>query len=155
MPQITDGRIDGFPVANATLADLDLNVVTAHIVNTLERDKFERGEIRPDDPIRFLERYRCVVMSDGLPIPTMAGILVFGGRPQYFPPMPMSALVTFPATYRARSMRSTLNAMAERSPARLMRWSATCGSRRDADLRSGKVRGALNSRSIHGPSFVS
>lgn len=105
MPQIMDGRIDGFPVGNATLADLDLNQVTAHIVNTLDRDKFERGEVRPDDPVGFLERYRCVITQDGAPVPTMAGILMFGARPQYIFPHADVGLGHFPG-----NVPSTLDA---------------------------------------------
>ena len=98
LPGIVDGRIDGFPVADATLADLDMQLVTRHIESALKRDKVDQTEISPDQPLVFLERYRCVVMQEVTPQPTMAGILMFGSRPQYFFPHADIGLGHFPGT---------------------------------------------------------
>ncbi len=98
LPHITDGRIDGFPVSHATLDDLDLDLVATHITGALERDKIQRGVARPDEPLSFLEHYRGVVVQQDTPIPTMAGILMFGKRPQYFFPHADVGLGHFPGT---------------------------------------------------------
>lgn len=98
VPEITDGRIDGFPVANATLDDLDMRLVATHIESTLKRDKFDHGEVSPTDPLAFLERYRCVVRQNDVLMPTMTGILIFGTRPQYFFPHADVGLGHFPGT---------------------------------------------------------
>lgn len=98
VPEITDGRIDGFAVANATLDDLDMSLVAAHIESTLKRDKFDQGEMSPAEPLAFLERYRCVIRQHDLLTPTMTGILMFGTRPQYFFPHADVGLGHFPGT---------------------------------------------------------
>ena len=98
LPEITDGRIDGFPVANATLDDLDMSLVAAHIESTLKRDKFDHGEMSPAEPLAFLERYRCVIKQNDQLMPTMTGILMFGTRPQYFFPHADVGLGHFPGT---------------------------------------------------------
>lgn len=98
LPEITDGRIDGFPVANATIKDLDMNLVRSHIEDALKRDKIDSADVSLDKPEIFLERYRCVVQQNGVPTPTMAGILMFGVRPQFFVPHADVALGHFPGT---------------------------------------------------------
>lgn len=105
IPEITDGRIDAFPVANATLDDLDMELVSAHIVSTLERDKVDPGLISVDEPVVFLEQFRCVVARERALVPTMAGLLLFGKRPQHFLPHADVGLGHFPGT-----MPSTIDA---------------------------------------------
>lgn len=71
----SDSYFDAQPIAQATLDDLDLGQVRAHIRRArAELSRFEA----PDDPIEFL-RDRSCLQGD---IPTLAGLLVFGQRPQ-------------------------------------------------------------------------
>src|SRR4028119_1228380 len=95
MPEITDGRIDGYPVANATLDDLDMSKLLAHIRTALAS---ERCEGSPDRPDEFLLRYRAAVRVSDQIRPTMAGIMMFGIRPQYFFPHADVGLGHFPGT---------------------------------------------------------
>jgi len=81
VPEITDGRIDGFPVAHAALDALDLDKVREHIENAVEAGRLDNA---PTKPLEFLYRYRCLVDHHGAPTPTMAGILMFAHHPQYF-----------------------------------------------------------------------
>jgi ATP-dependent DNA helicase RecG len=95
VPEITDGRVDGFPVATASIDDLDLHLVARHIAEALESGRLDED---PDSPSAFLERYRCVVMRDGALVPTLAGILMFGRQPQFFFPHADVGLGHFPGT---------------------------------------------------------
>ena len=95
VPEITDGRIDGVPVAGAALTDLDMSKVKAHIASAIEAG---RCETEPKSPTGFLERYRCVVDHKGVLTPTLAGILMFGIRPQFFFPHADIGLGHFPGT---------------------------------------------------------
>jgi predicted HTH transcriptional regulator len=79
--RIGDERIDTLPVERAELADLDLDAVAHHITRATENDRYDGGT---HDPLDFLREMRCVVESDGRLIPTLAGLLIFGRRPQSF-----------------------------------------------------------------------
>ncbi len=95
VPQITDGRIDGVPVADATLDDLDKRKVEAHALAAIEAGRCEGPA---NDILAFLERYRCVVDHNGTMTPTLAGILMFASRPQYFFPHADIGLGHFPGS---------------------------------------------------------
>ena len=93
VPEITDGRIDGVPVAAATIDDLDMQRVSEHIANAVETGRLDRA---PRSSSEFLEHYRCVVLHHGAPTPTLVGILMFGTRPQFFFPHADIGLGHFP-----------------------------------------------------------
>lgn len=97
LPEITDGRIDGFAVAGAASDDLDMNAVAAHITSARQREKID-GSLHPGDPLAFLERYRCVVRRGEAYLPTMAGVLLFGKDPQRWLPHADVGLGHFPGT---------------------------------------------------------
>ncbi len=79
--RIGDERIDTLPVDRAQLNDLDLNVVAAHISKAMADDRYDGGQT---DGLDFLQEMRCVVEQDGRLVPTLAGLLIFGKRPQAF-----------------------------------------------------------------------
>jgi ATP-dependent DNA helicase RecG len=79
--RIGDERIDTLPVERAELADLDLDAVAHHIARATESDRYDGGT---KDPMTFLREMRCLVEHDGRMIPTLAGLLIFGRRPQSF-----------------------------------------------------------------------
>ncbi len=93
--RIGSERIDTYPVDGATLADLDLQVVARHIAQAVENDRYD-GVFR--DAESFLREMRCVVDIDGTPTPTLAGLLIFGFRPQAFLEHTDIALAQFPGT---------------------------------------------------------
>ncbi len=95
VPEITDGRIDGVPVAGATLADFDMTKVSTHIANAVADG---RCDTEPKSTIDFLEQYRCIVDHQGVPTPTLAGILLFAQRPQFFFPHADVGLGHFPGS---------------------------------------------------------
>ena len=81
VPQIGDERIDTLPVARTGLADLDLDLVAHHVARATENDRYDGGAT---EPVAFLREMRCVVEQEGELIPTLAGLLIFGRRPQAF-----------------------------------------------------------------------
>ena len=81
VPEISDGRVDGFPVPHATFDVLDTAAIEAHIERADENGRFDA---RPRSTLDFLQRYHCVIEHHGAPTPTLAGILMFGRDPQYF-----------------------------------------------------------------------
>jgi ATP-dependent DNA helicase RecG len=95
VPEITDGRIDGFGVPHAALDVLNMPKVQEHIAMALEAGRLDQG---PRKPLDFLYRYRCVVDHHGSPIATMAGILMFAHQPQFFFPHADVGLGHFPGT---------------------------------------------------------
>ena len=106
IPEVSDGRIDAFPVAQASLSDLNLERIKAHIANARERDKLDEDFTKTDDIHIFLQRFGCVVWRNGELVPTAAGILMFGHRPQFFFPHADVGLGHFPALFRPPSMHS-------------------------------------------------
>jgi predicted HTH transcriptional regulator len=95
VPEIKDGRIDGVAVAGATLADFDMVKLEAHVEHAVANG---RCETEPKSTIDFLQLYRCVVDHHGSPTPTLAGILMFAKRPQFFFPHADVGLGHFPGT---------------------------------------------------------
>ena len=81
VPRIGDERIDTLPVERAQLADLNMEAVAQHIGQATMNDRYDGGQV---DPIRFLQEMRCVVDHDGRQVPTLAGLMIFGHRPQAF-----------------------------------------------------------------------
>jgi ATP-dependent DNA helicase RecG len=81
IPRIGDERIDTLPVERAQLADLDLKAVEAHIARAVADDRYDGGQT---EPIPFLQEMRCLVDDDDRLVPTLAGLLIFGKRPQAF-----------------------------------------------------------------------
>lgn len=98
LPEITDGRIDAFPVAGSSVDDLDMQAVVGHLQSAREREKVEREFASPHDPLMFLQHYRCVVEREGGLAATMAGILLFGKQPQRWLPHADVGLGHFPGT---------------------------------------------------------
>lgn len=96
VPEITDGRIDAFPVGNAQIDDLDLSAVRKHITTALGNDRADTEHARADQPLEFLERNRGVLRRGDTLIPTLAGILVFGRDPQRWIENAVVALGHFP-----------------------------------------------------------
>ena len=78
---ITDSRVDSLPVERATLDDLNLDAVEQHIARAIDDDRYDG---RATAVLDFLCEMRCVVEQNGHLTPTMAGLLVFGHRPQAF-----------------------------------------------------------------------
>ena len=70
-PQIRD---DARPVREATLADLDLDLVARHIQLSRERGRYEG----PDDPLHYLRQRFCLTEVDGRHHDTLAGVICFG-----------------------------------------------------------------------------
>lgn len=95
VPEITDGRIDGFAVPHAALDALDMQKVEEHIERAIEAGRLDQA---PRTPLDFLSRYRCVIDHHGAPVPTMAGILMFAQQPQFFFPHADVGLGHFPST---------------------------------------------------------
>jgi ATP-dependent DNA helicase RecG len=79
--RIGDERIDALPVARAQVTDLDLDVVAEHITRAAANDRYDGGRT---DPVAFLLEMRCLVEDEGRLVPTLAGLLIFGKRPQAF-----------------------------------------------------------------------
>ncbi len=95
VPEITDGRIDGVPVLGATLDDINMQKVSDHIDQAHQTGRLEGNLLAP---IEFLQRYRGVVEHQNVLTPTLAGILLFGTRPQFFFPHAEIGLGHFPST---------------------------------------------------------
>ena len=71
----SESYFDAQPIPQATLDDLDLDLVRDHIrIASAELPRFEA----PDDPVDFLYSRNCLVDE----MPTLAGLLVFGKQPQ-------------------------------------------------------------------------
>src|SRR5688572_4436092 len=81
VPRIGDERIDTLPVERAQLSDLNLDAVAQHVAKATLDDRYDGGQT---EAIAFLEEMRCVVEQDGRLVPTLAGLLIFGYRPQAF-----------------------------------------------------------------------
>ncbi len=94
-PGLTEDEVDKAPVANATLADLNLDQVQAHIIRAVEAGRCQGS---PDKLEEFLQRYRCVTLHNGVLTPTVAGILMFGVDPQRFLIHAVVGLAHFPGT---------------------------------------------------------
>jgi len=71
---------DRQPVPGARFADLDLNLVQRHITIAKERSRYEG----PLEPLEYLRLHHGIVDVDGVPVPTVAGILVFASAPERF-----------------------------------------------------------------------
>lgn len=81
IPRIGDERIDALAVERAELTDLDLDLVAHHIARATENDRYDGGST---EPLAFLREMRCVIEQDQRLTPTLAGLLIFGRRPQSF-----------------------------------------------------------------------
>jgi predicted HTH transcriptional regulator len=95
VPRIGDERIDTLPVERAELNDINLDAVHQHMVRATENDRYDGGAT---EPLAFLREMRCVVEQDGRLIPTLAGLLIFGYRPQVFVEHTDIALAHFAGT---------------------------------------------------------
>ncbi len=95
VPEISDGRIDGFPVPHANLDVLDMRTITEHIERAVEAGRCDNA---PAKVLDFLYRYRCVVDHHGSATPTMAGLLMFAREPQFFFPHADIGLGHFPGS---------------------------------------------------------
>jgi predicted HTH transcriptional regulator len=95
VPHIGHERIDTLPVDGAEIADLNLEAVAQHIAKAVETDRYDGGATNPVD---FLREMRCVLDQDGRLIPTLAGLLVFGFRPQALLEHTDTALAHFAGT---------------------------------------------------------
>jgi predicted HTH transcriptional regulator len=73
---------DSQPIRSATLADIDLDRVAAHIAQATTRGRYSGTQ----EPLQYLQRQRCVATIDGELHATLAGILCFGENPQRFFP---------------------------------------------------------------------
>ncbi|MDP9312169.1 MAG: hypothetical protein M3R24_15000 [Chloroflexota bacterium] len=71
----SDSYFDAQPIPQATIDDLDLELVRRHLRNA--REQVPRFET-PDDPLDFLRSRNCLLEDT----PTLAGLLVFGKQPQ-------------------------------------------------------------------------
>ena len=65
---------DSRPLLHMRVADLDMGLVQRHISIGQERERY-RG---PLDPVTFLREQQCVQDVDGMLVPTLAGVLMFG-----------------------------------------------------------------------------
>ncbi|GAC1564001.1 MAG: hypothetical protein NVS2B7_37930 [Herpetosiphon sp.] len=90
---IGDERIDTLPVVHAQVSDLNLDAVAQHIRHAIETGRYDGGQ---KEPLAFLREMRCVVEQDDRLLPSMAGLLVFGYRPQVFLEHTDIALAHFP-----------------------------------------------------------
>lgn len=84
----SENFFDAQPIANASLDELDLNAVDAHIARA--REQVPRFDA-PDDPLEFLRLRGCLVDKT----PTLAGLLVFGKRPHTLLPYAAISLTHF------------------------------------------------------------
>lgn len=96
VPEVTDGRIDALVIATATIADLDLGAVAAHIAMAISNDKLDAQRSAANEPLAFLERFRGVLRRGDMLVPTLAGVLVFGRDPQRWVENAVVALGHFP-----------------------------------------------------------
>lgn len=96
VPEVGDGRIDAIPVGGASLEDLDLQAVQAHMATALGNDKLDAEHFNPSKPLAFLDRYRGVLQRGDTLVPTLAGVLVFGRDPQRWIENAVVALGHFP-----------------------------------------------------------
>lgn len=71
----SESYFDAQPVPQATIDDLDLDLVRRHIRNA--REQLSRFDA-PDDLLDFLRSRNCLLDDT----PTLAGVLVFGANPQ-------------------------------------------------------------------------
>ncbi|HEX6292992.1 MAG TPA: ATP-binding protein [Herpetosiphonaceae bacterium] len=92
-------RFEETPVIGASLDDLDLDEVESHIDHAVRVTRYT-GDAH--DPIEFLLEHRSVVLVDTRPIPTVAGLLMFGRRAQRFLPHATISL----AHYRGNRINS-------------------------------------------------
>ncbi len=74
-------KFEETPVIEATLEDLDVTEVEEHLDHALRVNRYN-GEART--PEEFLQDEHAVVQIDGRLVPTHAGMLMFGRRPQRF-----------------------------------------------------------------------
>lgn len=81
VPRIGNERIDSLPLNDATIDDLNMTAVQQHIASAVENDRYDGAST---EPIAFLREMRCISEIDGKMIPTLAGMLIFGRRPQAF-----------------------------------------------------------------------
>lgn len=75
-------RDDARPVQEASLADLDLDVVARHAQVARERGRYEGS----GDPLQYLRNRLCLVEVDDHEHATLAGVICFGRQPQAFFP---------------------------------------------------------------------
>ena len=81
VPRIGDERIDTLPVERAQVDDLNFDAVAQHVARAVADDRYDGGQI---EPLAFLREMRCVVEHEDRLVPTLAGLLIFGYRPQAF-----------------------------------------------------------------------
>ena len=93
--RIGNERLDTLPVADATLKDLNIEAVAQHILRARESDRYSGGQ---SEPLPFLHEMRCVVSYQERVVPTLAGLLAFGHRPQSFLEHTDIALAHFPGS---------------------------------------------------------
>lgn len=72
-------KFDQSPVPNATMADLDMKEVEDHLAHAIRVNRYA-GDV--SDVEEFLLEERAAVRVSTRLIPTVAGLLVFGRRPQ-------------------------------------------------------------------------
>ena len=70
--------VDTLPVLDALTNSIDHNKVAMHIAQARARGRYTG----PEDPTEYLLHRKGIVMVDGEPRPTLAGILCFGHDPQ-------------------------------------------------------------------------
>jgi ATP-dependent DNA helicase RecG len=82
-------------IPGAHMSDLDLTLVRRHLDEARGSGRLMRPE-EGSSPEEFLLYHRCVIVEDGEPIPTMAGMLFFGRDPQRWLPQAEFVLGHFP-----------------------------------------------------------
>src|SRR3712207_577832 len=79
MFQPSTTKFDQTPVPDATLADLDIKEVEDHLAHALRVNRYSGDASTVED---FLVEERAAVQQGQTLIPTVAGVLMFGRRPQ-------------------------------------------------------------------------
>lgn len=79
--RLIDTPFDATPVPGATLADLDLDLVRAHVDTATKQLRYMGGI---SDPVEFLRDQDGLASVQEQEIPTIAAILFFGRKPQRF-----------------------------------------------------------------------
>jgi ATP-dependent DNA helicase RecG len=74
--------VDTLPVLDASADSIDHDKVALHISQARARGRYTG----PDDPTEYLLHRKGIVLVDGEPRPTLAGIMCFGRDPQFIFP---------------------------------------------------------------------
>ena len=101
-------RDDTRPIQEATIADLDLDLVTRHVQAARERGRYEGSP----DPLDYLRHRFCLIDVDGQEHATLAGMICFGKQPQAFFPHAVvdlgHYLGTAPVTFEVLNLQKDL-----------------------------------------------